>query len=95
MLGDAGLDSDIKVIDILAELSSRIPESLQIHVVRMVVDRQTILLRGVTDNFNSVDGLKKVLEKSDYFRGVTINSANLATKVSGVRFELKLDLNKG
>jgi general secretion pathway protein L len=95
MLGDAGLDSDIKVIDMLAELSTRIPESLQVHVVRMVVDRQTILLRGLTDNFNSVDGLKKALEKSDYFRDVTINSANLATKVSGVRFELKLDLNKG
>jgi general secretion pathway protein L len=95
LLGDAGLESDIKVIDMLAELSSLIPESIQVHVARMVVDRQNILLRGLTDNFNSVDGLKKVLEKSDYFRSVTINSANLATKVSGVRFELKLELNKG
>lgn len=94
-LGEAGLESHVKVLDILAELSTRIPESLKVHVVRMVIDRQTILLRGLTDNFNSVDGLKKVLEKSDYFRDVTINSANLAPKVSGVRFELKLDLNKG
>ena len=36
-----------------------------------------------------------MLDKSGYFSNVTINSANLATKVSGVRFELKLDLNKG
>ena len=95
MLGEAGLEADIKVLDMLAELSARIPKSLQVHVVRMVVDRQAILLRGLTDNFNSVDSLKKMLDKSGYFSNVTINSANLATKVSGVRFELKLDLNKG
>lgn len=95
ILGEAGLQSDVKIIDMLAEISARVPESMQVNVVRMVVDRQTILLRGLTDNFNSVDGLKKMLEKSDYFSSVTINSANLATRSTGVRFELKLDLNRG
>ena len=94
-LGDNVLEREIRVLDMLAELSARIPESLQVQSVRMVVDDQGLLLRGLTDNFNSVDGLKRVLEKSAYFSGVTINSANLATRGTGVRFELRLELNRG
>ncbi|MDJ0623112.1 MAG: GspL/Epsl periplasmic domain-containing protein [Desulfocapsaceae bacterium] len=94
-LGDNVLERDIRVLDMLAELSTQIPETLQVQIVRMVVDDQGLLLRGLTDNFNSVDGLKRVLEKSAYFSVVTINSANLATRGTGVRFELKLELNRG
>ncbi len=95
MLGEASNLYDLKVLDLLAELSVRIPASINVHVVRMVVDRDSVLLRGLTDNFNSVDNLKKVIEKSDYFSEVTINSANLSRKGSGIRFELKVALNKG
>lgn len=94
-LGDNVLERDVRVLDMLAELSEKIPETLQVQIVRMVVDDQGLLVRGLTDNFNSVDGLKKVLEKSDYFSSVTINSANLASRGTGVRFELKLELNRG
>lgn len=94
-LGDAALESDLKILDLLAEVSVRIPESINVHVLRMVADSNGVLLRGLTDNFNSVDGLKKVLEKSAYFSSVTINSANLASQSSGIRFELKLELNRG
>ncbi len=95
MLGDAMLQSDANILDLLAEISTRIPSSINVHVVRMVADRSGVLLRGLTDNFNSVDGLKKVLENSSYFNTVTINSANLATGGSGIRFELRLELNRG
>ncbi len=95
MLGDAMLQSDVNILDLLAEISARIPSSINVHVVRMVADRNGVLLRGLTDNFNSVDGLKKVLESSSYFNTVTINSANLAAGGSGIRFELRLELNSG
>lgn len=94
-LGEASNLTDIKVLDLMAEISVRVPQSINVHVVRMVADRNAILLRGLTDNFNSVDSLKKVLEKSDYFSAVTINSANLSRKGSGIRFELKVELNRG
>lgn len=95
MLGEASRLTEYKILDLLAEISVRIPESINVHVIRMVADRDGILLRGLTDNFNSVDNLKKILEKSDYFKSVTINSANLSTKGSGIRFELKVALNRG
>jgi len=94
-LGDAALESDMKMLDLLAEISVRIPSSLNVHVQRLVADRNTILLRGVTDTFNSVDAMKKVLEKSTYFGNVTINSANLAARSSDIRFELRLELKRG
>ncbi|MEE4242842.1 MAG: PilN domain-containing protein [Desulfopila sp.] len=95
MLGDAVLQSDIKILDILAEISVYIPPSINVHVVRLVADRNGILIRGLTDNFNSVDGLKKALENSSYFATVTINSANLAARGTGIRFEIRLELNRG
>jgi general secretion pathway protein L len=93
-LGEDSAQPDVKILDLLAEISVRIPKSQNVHVVRMVADRNGILLRGLTDNFNTVDNLKKVLEKSPYFSSVTINSANLAPKDAGIRFELKLQLNR-
>lgn len=93
-LGDDNVHPDIEILDLLAELSVRIPKSQNVHIVRMVADRSSVLLRGLTDNFNTVDNLKKVLEKSPYFGSVVINSANLAPKNGGIRFELKLQLNR-
>jgi general secretion pathway protein L len=95
MLGDAKLASDLKLLDLMAEISVRIPESINVHVIRMVADGNSILLRGLTDNFNSVDSLKKVLEESNYFNIVTINSANVASQSTDIRFELRLELNRG
>lgn len=95
MLLGASPESEIKILDILAEISVQIPPSLNIHIRRMVVDGDGILLRGLTDTFKAVDNLKSFLEESEYFNKATINSANLARRNSGIRFELRLELNRG
>ncbi len=95
MLGGVSTQSDLLVLDILAEISAQIPASINVRLIRMVADANGVNLRGLTDTFNSVDSLKKVLEKSSYFSSVTINSANLATRDTGIRFELKLQFKEG
>lgn len=80
------------IIELLAELSARIPADLSVQVVRMVVDMDTIRLKAVTGDFNTVDNVQKELEKSQYFTDVTISSANQAIKGDKVNFELKLEL---
>ena len=95
MLGEAATKGNLHALDVMAEISTRIPSSISVHVVRMVADANSVLLRGLTDNFNSVDTMKKALEKSPYFEAVVINSANLATRDSGIRFELKLQMGGG
>lgn len=84
--------SAFTVIDLLAELSSRIPPAYRVKVVRMVADADTVRLKGITGDFNTVDNIQKELEKSPYFTEVVISSANQSTKGDEVNFELKLEL---
>lgn len=79
---------------LLSELSTRIPENLPILITRLVADQDDIRIKAETKDFNTVDNVKKELEKSIYFKSVTISSANLAPKGGEVRFELKLELQQ-
>jgi hypothetical protein len=58
----------------------------------MVADMDTIRLRAVTGDFNTVDSVQKELVKSRFFSDVIISSANQSNKGDEVNFELKLEL---
>lgn len=88
------ISSNYGVLDILAEISRSIPATLHVRLTLMVVDDKGVRLKGMTDNFNTVDNIKKNLEKSSYFNVVTISSANLAPKGNEIRFEIRLQLNR-
>jgi general secretion pathway protein L len=85
-----GIGANRKVLDLLRDISLRVAESADVHVARMVVDADTVLMKGETDTFNTVDAIKKGLEPSDYFSAVTISSANLDRSGNRVKFEIKL-----
>ena len=87
-----GIGSKRKVLDLLRDISLRVPESANVHMTRIVVDPDGVLIRGETDTFNTVDTIKKGLEPSPYFNAVTISSANLDRSGNRVRFEMKLEL---
>jgi hypothetical protein len=86
-----GIGTDTKVLDLLGDVSVRIPEPADVNISRMVVDTDTVLMKGETDTFNTVDMIKKGLEPSDYFGSVTISSANLDRSGNRVTFEIKLE----
>ena len=77
-------------LEILNDISNRVPADLEIQVDRMVVDQEGVQIRGKTDTFNTVDSIKKGLESSDMYRDVIIASANLDKSGKGVRFEIKM-----
>ena len=81
-----------KVLDLLKEISQRIPKSLNVHINRMVIDTETVRISGKTDAFNEVDKIKNNLEPSPIFSGVTISSANLDRTGKGVQFEIRIGL---
>jgi hypothetical protein len=89
-----GISSNNKVLDLLRDISERVPKSLDVNVSRMVIDMETVRLSGETDTFNTVDNIKNKLEPSTYFSSVTISSANLDSTGKRVRFEIKLQLRK-
>ena len=80
------------IIELLTELSARIPANLSVEVVRMVADMDIIRMKAVTGDFNTVDNVQKELVKSRYFKNVTISSANQSIQGDKVNFELKLEL---
>lgn len=89
-----GTNSTNKVLDLLKDISERIPKSLDVHVTRMVIDQETVRVSGKTDTFNTVDSIKSGLEPSKYVSGVTISSANLDRTGKRVQFEIKLQRKK-
>jgi general secretion pathway protein L len=89
-----GISRDRKVLDLLRDISLRVPGSLDVRVTRMVVDPEVVQVRGETDTFNTVDTIKKALEPSEYFGAVTISSANLDQSGKRVQFEIKLQRQK-
>ena len=78
------------VLDILRELSRNIPESLEVRLTRMIYESKGLRIMGLTDSFNTVDSMKKSLQKSPDFSTVTITSTKQAPKDNKIRFELKI-----
>jgi hypothetical protein len=89
-----GISGNRKVLDLLRDISLRVPGSLDVKVTRMVVDPEGVQIKGETDTFNTVDIIKKGLEPSEYFSAVTISSANLDRSGERVKFEIKLQRAK-
>jgi Tfp pilus assembly PilM family ATPase len=86
-----GISGNRKVLDLLRDLSLRVPESADVDMTRIVVDPDAVLIKGETDTFNTVDAIKKGLEPSACFNAVSISSANLDRSGNRVRFEMKLE----
>ncbi len=88
-----GIGNGYEILDLLTEISKRIPATNRVRLTQMVVDDRGIRLKGKTDSFNAVDRIKQELDQSPLFQSVTFTSANLATKGEGIRFDLKIQLN--
>ncbi len=76
---------------ILREISSHIPEALDVRLTRLIYDSKGLRIMGLTDSFNTVDGMKKNLQKSQDFSSVTISSTKQAPRENKIRFELKIE----
>jgi hypothetical protein len=83
---------NVDKLTLLVELSRRIPESMMIRINRLVADMKDVRITAETSDFNTVDNIKRELEKSIIFGSVVISSANLAPQGGNVRFEMKLEL---
>jgi len=83
-----------RCLDLLADLSARIPESVQVHVSRLIIDQEKIQIKGTTATFNQVDAIRNHLAASSFYDQVKIVSAAADKKKSAVRFELSLRLRE-
>ena len=83
-----------RALALLADISSRIPKDITIHVSRLVIDRESVQMKGVTDAFNNVDVIKNKLADSPRYAEVKIVSAAADKKKGKIRFEIHLLLSE-
>ena len=86
-----GIDANQKVVNLLKDISERLPKDMDIRVTNMVIDQAIVRMSGETDSFNTVDSMKNNLESSGYFSTITISSAKMDRSGKRVQFELKLE----
>jgi Tfp pilus assembly PilM family ATPase len=85
-----GFNAEHQVLDLLRDISLKIPESLDMKMTMISVDPEIVQMKGETDTFNTVDIIKKGLESSAHFNTVTISSANLNRSGKRVDFEIRV-----
>jgi type II secretory pathway component PulL len=84
-------ENDVFMIDILNELSLRIPKEMDVQFSRMVIGGdESIVITGDTDTFNTVDAMKGRLEEADVFKEVTIVSTTKDKDGTRIRFRVKI-----
>ncbi len=83
---------NIRIVDLLNDISQRIPKEIDTEFSRMVIDSESVLVSGDTDTFNSVDSIQTSLEGSRLFKKVTISSTSKDQKGNRVNFRIKVDL---
>ncbi|MCI5144687.1 MAG: hypothetical protein D3923_03990, partial [Candidatus Electrothrix sp. AR3] len=73
----------------------RIPDSINLQVARMIIDHNSVRIKGTTDAFNNVNTIRDLLSKSARYSDVNIVSATKGKKKEGILLELKLQLAVG
>lgn len=86
------IEQEVLNIDILKEISARIPQDLDVELTNFVRGEDNVVISGHTASFNNVDDLKNRLEQADILKNITISSANMEKSTSRIQFKLKIDL---
>lgn len=82
----------VKILDILHEISGKIPKKVDVRFTRMVVGADTVTISGKAAAFNIVDDVKSRLEQCKWFKQVEIASANMDKSGEAVSFKFTINL---
>ncbi len=75
-------------LEMMAELTRRMPPSVKIEVVDLVIEPNRLRLEAQTDSFESVDKIKGALTQFRAFKEVSVSDAKVSADQSRVRFRL-------
>lgn len=81
-----------RVLLILHDISFRIPDEIDLHITRLIIDQDSVKMTGTTDAFKNVNTIKSLLTESTRYTEVNIVSATNGNQDEGIRFEIKLQL---
>ena len=82
---------NIRIIDMLSDISKSIPADLDIEMNRFVLGTEDLKLSGKSASYAIVDTMKTNLEKISFFKKVVISSTTNDKADNTVKFKLKID----
>jgi hypothetical protein len=87
-------DQGPNVIDLLRELSIRIPKEYDILIQEIIFQQDRVRVKGRVESFELFDRVKNSLSKSKVFQEIKIEEANIKGTGNQVSFNIVLELKK-
>jgi hypothetical protein len=79
---------DVPVLEVLRELSARVPDTLRLDLDELVVEPEAVRLHGQAESFDAVEALRTALAASPIMREVVADETR--STVDGKRVEFRL-----
>jgi len=83
---------NLSALDVLAEVSARVPADLEVVFEEMSIDRQVVRVRGYSKSFEGVDRLRGELTKFAPFSEIQVSEIKDNEKRGGKSFSLTISL---
>ena len=82
------------VLELLNELNTRIPESIELGITDFTLDTKSIRFVGWTDSFNSVNLIEKELNQSEVLGDAKVSNAKIGKDKNQVNFQMMIAFKK-
>jgi general secretion pathway protein L len=86
---------NLSALQVLAEISSRVPEDLDVIFEELSIDRQVIQIKGHSPSFGSVDRLRAELAKYAPFSEIAVGDITSDSRRGGQTFSVRISLASG
>jgi type IV pilus assembly protein PilM len=84
---------NLSALDVLTEISARVPEDLEVILEELSIDRQVVQIKGHTAGFGSVDRLRAELAKYEPFSTITVGDITRDARRGGQTFNMRISLS--
>jgi hypothetical protein len=86
---------NLSALDILTEISARVPPDLEVVFEELVIDGQVVQIKGHTPAFGSVDRLRAELARYEPFSSITVGDITSDARRGGQSFSMRISLLVG
>ena len=83
---------DVTVVELLGEISTRIPPAIDLKLTSFYYENKIILVKGEANTMENVSTVKNELANSPHFKEVALGSTSMGPDGSKVNFDLRMEL---
>lgn len=84
---------NLSALDILTEISTRIPPDLEVVFEELAIDGQVVQIKGHTPAFGSVDRLRAELARYEPFSSISVGDITSDARRGGQTFSMRISLS--